>query len=55
MRVIRERSSTLDQLVLEGQIAIVGCLYDVSTRQVSFFQTAESSAALLDLPMVQMS
>ncbi len=51
MRKIRERSSTLDRLVQEGRIAIVGSLYDVTTGEVSFFQTAESSAVKLDVPM----
>jgi MFS superfamily sulfate permease-like transporter len=54
MRVIRERSATLDQLVREGKIAIVGGLYDVATGQVSLFQTQESSVAKLDLPMASL-
>jgi hypothetical protein len=36
----------------EGKIAIVGALYDVTTGEVSFFQTAESSVAKLSVPMV---
>lgn len=55
IHVIRERSATLDKLVLEGRIVIVGGLYDVSTGHVSFFQTQESSVAKLDLPMVTMA
>ncbi len=52
MRKIRERSSTLDGLVKEGKLAIVGALYDVSTGEVAFFQTSESSLAKLPIPMV---
>jgi len=55
MRVIRERSATLDKLVREGKIAIVGGLYDVATGQVSLFQTQESSVAKLDLPMATLA
>lgn len=51
MRMIRERSSTLDGLVREGKIAIVGALYDVSTGQVSFFQTPDSSPNPLPIAM----
>ncbi|MBL9129787.1 MAG: carbonic anhydrase, partial [Verrucomicrobiaceae bacterium] len=51
IHIIRERSATLDKLVREGKIAIVGGLYDVGTGQVSFFQTSESSPAKLDLPL----
>jgi carbonic anhydrase/SulP family sulfate permease len=36
MKMIRERSSTLDKLVLEGKIAIIGGLYDISTGKVDF-------------------
>lgn len=49
---IRKRSSTLNKLVEEGKIAIVGALYDVASGEVSFFQTAESSMAKLDVPLV---
>ncbi|MBK8094945.1 MAG: bifunctional SulP family inorganic anion transporter/carbonic anhydrase [Verrucomicrobiaceae bacterium] len=52
IRTIRQRSSTLNKLVLEGKIAIVGALYDVSTGEVGFFQTAESSAVELPVPIV---
>lgn len=52
MRMIRERSSTLDGLVREGKIAIVGSLYDVATGEVSFFQTPASSNEPLSVPMV---
>jgi carbonic anhydrase/SulP family sulfate permease len=53
MRKIRERSSTIDSLVKEGRIAIIGSLYDVSTGDVSFFQTTDSSSVKLDVPVVQ--
>jgi carbonic anhydrase/SulP family sulfate permease len=49
---IRKRSSTLNKLVDEGKIAIVGALYDVASGEVSFFQTAESSVAKLNVPTV---
>jgi carbonic anhydrase/SulP family sulfate permease len=52
IKTIRQRSTTLDKLVLEGKIAIVGALYDVTSGEVSFFQTAESSVAKLGVPMV---
>lgn len=52
MHKIRERSATLDDLVRQGTIAIVGALYDIKTGEVSFFQTLESSLAKLPIPMV---
>lgn len=52
IKSIRHRSSTLDKLVTEGTIAIVGALYDVNSGEVSFFQTAESSTGKLNVPMV---
>lgn len=54
MRMIRERSSTLDGLVREGKIAIVGAMYDISTGQVSFFQTPDSSTDKLPIAMAAM-
>lgn len=44
MRMIRERSPTLDRLVRDGKIAIVGAMYDISTGAVEFFQTPGSTA-----------
>lgn len=52
IRTIRRRSSTLNELVAAGHIAIVGALYDVTTGEVSFFQTPESSTGQLNVPMV---
>jgi carbonic anhydrase/SulP family sulfate permease len=52
IQTIRKRSSTLNKLVEEGKIAIVGALYDVTSGEVSFFQTAESSVAKLNVPTV---
>jgi MFS superfamily sulfate permease-like transporter len=52
IRTIRQRSATLNKLVEEGKIAIIGGLYDVTSGEVSFFQTAESSVTQLDAPMV---
>jgi carbonic anhydrase len=37
MAVIRQQSPTLDQLVKDGKLAIVGGMYDVRTGEVSFF------------------
>jgi carbonic anhydrase/SulP family sulfate permease len=37
MAVIRQQSPTLDRLVQEGKLAIVGGMYDVRTGEVSFF------------------
>lgn len=54
MKMIRERSSTLDKLVLEGRVAIVGCLYDISTGKVDFFQTQRSSVEPLPLAIAPM-
>ena len=52
IRVIRQRSSTLNRLVEEGKIAVVGALYDVGSGEVNFFQTAESSVVKLEVPMM---
>lgn len=35
---IRENSSTLDKLVREGKIAVVGAMYNISTAEVTFFE-----------------
>ncbi|GAA5146158.1 SulP family inorganic anion transporter [Prosthecobacter algae] len=51
MRKVRERSSTIDGLVREGKVAIVGGMYDISTGKVSFFQTSESSSKPLPIAM----
>ncbi|MEQ1750188.1 MAG: carbonic anhydrase family protein [Prosthecobacter sp.] len=51
IKTIRQRSATLNKLVEEGKIAIVGSLYDVATGKVSFFQTADSSVTKLSIPM----
>ncbi len=52
IKIIRQRSAALDKLVQEGKIAIVGALYDVTSGEVGFFQTAESSVASLPIPTV---
>jgi carbonic anhydrase/SulP family sulfate permease len=49
---IRHNSTTLDRLVREGKLAIVGAFYNIGTGEVSFFQTAESSVEKLPVPMV---
>ena len=46
IRKIRENSETLDRLVQEGKIAIVGAMYNISTAEVSFFQTPDSGYLL---------
>jgi MFS superfamily sulfate permease-like transporter len=55
MKMIRERSSTLDKLVLEGKIAIIGGLYDISTGKVDFFQSAASATAPLPANLAVMA
>ncbi|MEZ5384491.1 MAG: carbonic anhydrase [Prosthecobacter sp.] len=50
IKAIRQRSKTLDTLVEQGKIAVVGALYDVSSGAVSFFQTPESSKTPLSVP-----
>lgn len=52
IRVIRQRSDTLNRLAEEGKIAIVGGLYDVSTGEVNFFQTQDSGFQKNPLPML---
>jgi carbonic anhydrase/SulP family sulfate permease len=55
MKMIRERSTTLDRLVREGKIAIVGCLYDVQTGRVNFFQSRISAEQPLPLELAAMA
>lgn len=55
MKMIRERSSTLDKLVLEGKIAIIGGLYDISTGKVDFFQSAASATTPLPANLAVMA
>lgn len=43
IKLIRERSQVLDKLVQEGKIAIIGSMYDISSGEVSFFQSKLSS------------
>lgn len=43
IHLIRERSSTLDNLVNEEKLAIVGAMYDISTAEVTFFKTKDSN------------
>ncbi len=52
MRMIRQRSTTIDALIKDGKVALVGALYDVSTGQVNFFQTDESNKVPLSVPIV---
>jgi carbonic anhydrase len=47
MRLIRERSRTLDRMAAEGRIAVAGCLYDVATGRAAFIQTGESGSAAI--------
>ncbi|MCX6847711.1 MAG: hypothetical protein NTY98_02210 [Verrucomicrobia bacterium] len=53
MRMITERSSTLEGLVQEGKLMLVGALYDIQTGMVSFFQTQGSSKSPLAIPTVE--
>lgn len=55
IKAIRQRSKTLDTLVDEGKIAVVGALYDVSSGAVSFFQTPESSKIPLSVPTTDLA
>ena len=50
--MVRERSTTLDKLVNDGKIAVVGAMYDIATGEISFFQTPESSFEKLPIPMI---
>lgn len=43
MEEIRKNSSTLDKLISEEKIAIVGAMYDISTAEVTFFQVSGCS------------
>lgn len=40
MQEIRLQSSTLDRLISEGKIALVGAMYDISKAEVAFFQVS---------------
>ncbi|EFB40970.1 MULTISPECIES: bifunctional SulP family inorganic anion transporter/carbonic anhydrase [Parachlamydia] len=42
MQEIRKNSSILNDMISQGKIALVGAMYDISTAEVSFFQTADS-------------
>lgn len=42
MQKIRQKSPTLDRLVQEGKISIVGAIYDVSTAEVTFFSPSDA-------------
>jgi carbonic anhydrase/SulP family sulfate permease len=42
VQVMREQSRTLDQLVQEGKIEIVGAMYDVVTGDIEFLKDIES-------------
>lgn len=55
IKMIRQRSATLDKLVMEGKIAVVGALYDVTSGKVDFFQTPESSAQPLPVGIVALA
>lgn len=43
MRKIRQKSPTLDRLVKQGKIAIVGAIYDVGTAEVTFFSPSDAA------------
>jgi carbonic anhydrase/SulP family sulfate permease len=44
IQMIREESPTIDRLIKEGKIALVGAMYNISTAEVTFFQPLEASA-----------
>lgn len=50
MQEIRHHSSTLDKLISEGKIAILGAMYDISTSNVAFFQLLEDNSGATDIP-----
>ena len=52
MRNIRESSPTIDRLVCDGKLAVLGALYDVANGEVFFFQTDESSLQPLPIATV---
>ncbi|MGK5594993.1 MAG: bifunctional SulP family inorganic anion transporter/carbonic anhydrase [Parachlamydiaceae bacterium] len=41
MRRMREDSQTLDRLISEGKVALIGAMYNISTAEVSFFQPVD--------------
>lgn len=53
VRVIREKSKTLDALVSENKLAIVAAFQDVKTGKVTLYQTAYSSNRDLNLPKLE--
>lgn len=53
--MIRQRSKTLDKLIGEGKLAIVGCMYDIKTGAVGFYQTSESAVTPLPLDLASMA
>jgi carbonic anhydrase/SulP family sulfate permease len=53
IRVMRQRSDTLNRMVQAGNIAIVGAIYNVGSGKVDFFQTDSSSATPLPVPSVE--
>lgn len=52
IKLIRERSKTLDKLVVEQKIAIIGGMYDIGSGQVTFFQSKASSVVPLSLETI---
>lgn len=50
--LIREKSRILNRLVLEGKIAIIGAMYDISSGDVTLFQSKDSSTVPLTLPVI---
>ena len=52
---IRQKSKTLDRLVQENKLAIVGAMYDVGTGRVDFFQTASTAPQALPAELALMA
>ncbi len=46
MHKLRKDSFTLDKLVRQNKVAIVGAMYNINTAEVTFFQTLDSDASI---------
>lgn len=52
MQVIRKRSSTINQLLSEGKVAMMGAMYDITTAEVSFFQAPFADLTPVDVNVI---
>jgi MFS superfamily sulfate permease-like transporter len=55
MRMVSERSATLQRLVDAGKVAVVGCIYNVHTGEVEFIQTPHTATRPLPRELAQLS